>query len=472
MIISLYQCVSTRLQRAVSKVFSQIFTGFIIAALGGVPALAQSLNEALVTTFETNSGLRMAQIEASQSVENYNQVVAQTKLQVVGTLGLARQNSNSETNGGAFIKANTTTGQLAFKQSLLQGSLEGIPAGIRQALGLVNVAHAGYKASESAVLVETVGAYMDLLGDQETLGVAISGVAIAERELEAALARRESGRGTRTDVALAEAGRAQAQANLGLAQAEVQVSRALFEQAVGRAPEDLFDPGIPLLPASLEVAVARALRDNPLFKAAEINLALAEDAVLTTQAQYGMGIEALASASQSRVDAGSPFTSETYSFGIQASIPLSTGGQRLSAIRAAEQGIALAQANLNSQRTAVEAQVTAAWASAQAQFSSLNALNAVAQARALVLQATRAEFDAGTSTFLAVQTAQQKYEESQNQYLRAKSDAVVAAYTLISAMGGMTSERLGLAVSHFDTFDVLDQNRNLTYGEMLFGIAD
>ena len=450
---------------------SYLNRGYFGAVAGAISLLisplaaAQTLRQEMTAAFSYNPTLQSAQATALQSTEVYNQAVGQTKLQITGTLTQTGVNGNST---GAFTRVDQNSGKIDLSQNLFQGSFDGIPAGVRQAMGGILAAHAGYKSQEMDLMFQVVKAYMGVLRDQGSQGVAISRVRNAEHELRAAQARLDTGVGTRTDVALAEANLAQAEANLSLSQATVFSAQATYGQLIGRTDPALSDPGFPELPATLPAAIAVGLEQHPAIEAAKISLQIAQDAVITTRAKYGLNVAAFGQAditsnhTQSRTA-----TTETYSLGVRASIPLWDSGIKKAAIRSAEQGVVIAQANLENQRAAIRAQIQAAWANSRAQLANLNALIAATSAQEVVMRATQAEFDAGTATFLQVLNAQQAHAESQNSYVRAKSDAVIAAYALLLATGGMTTEALGLPVQHFNTLERFENHRNRTYGEII-----
>lgn len=434
----------------------------LIGASGALQA--QSLQHALVHVMEDNPSIQAAQLQSLQAIETYNQAVAATKLQVNASISAERRGDFDS----ATDPSDTTTAALQFSQNLFQGSFDGIPAGIWQALGGISNSNAGYRSQEAGILSQAVSAYMSVLRDEASVGVAVSSVNAAEQEVEAAEARQRAGEGTRTEVALANANLAQARASLVSSRATYDSARSTYAQLVGEQPGTLFDPGFPVLPGSLQQAINLGLERHPSLDSAKIAVELAETAVITTRAQYGLAIQATGSLSATRQENGFGTTdTEGYSIGIQGSIPLIDGGTRRAAIASAERDVEIARASYLDQQAAVRAQIEAAWANSAAQIARLNSLIAFASAQEVVLRATEAEFDAGTATFLQVLNAQQDYAEAQDSYVRAKADAVVAAYNLVSATGGMTSEALGLPVEHFSVFDAFEDLRNPTYGDLL-----
>jgi len=122
---------------------------------------------------------------------------------------------------------------------------------------------------ERQVLLQAVTAYMDVVRDQELVRLNENNVNVLSRELKAAQDRFAVGEVTRTDVAQAEARRADAVSRLDAARANLRTSRGSFQQVVGHPPEGLSWPASPEedIPRSLQDAVAIGNNENPLVVA-------------------------------------------------------------------------------------------------------------------------------------------------------------------------------------------------------------
>ena len=113
---------------------------------------------------------------------------------------------------------------------------------------------------ERQVLLQAVTAYMDVVRDQELVRLNENNVNVLSRELKAAQDRFAVGEVTRTDVAQAEARRADSVSRLDAARANLRTSRGSFQQVVGHPPEGLSWPAPPEqdIPKSLQDATASA----------------------------------------------------------------------------------------------------------------------------------------------------------------------------------------------------------------------
>ena len=123
---------------------------------------------------------------------------------------------------------------------------------------------------ERQVLLQAVTAYMDVVRDQELVRLNENNVNVLSRELKAAQDRFSVGEVTRTDVAQAEARRADSVSRLDAARANLRTSRGSFQQVVGHPPEGLSWPGPPEedIPKSLQDATGICNNENPLVIAA------------------------------------------------------------------------------------------------------------------------------------------------------------------------------------------------------------
>ena len=141
----------------------------------------------------------------------------------------------------------------------------------------VNTAEANVRAErevlrdvERSVLLQAVTAYMDVVRDQELVRLNENNVNVLSRELKAAQDRFAVGEVTRTDVAQAEARRADAVSRLDAARANLRTSRGSYQLVIGHPPSGLAWPGTPeeFLPRGLNDAIGVSNNEDPLVVAA------------------------------------------------------------------------------------------------------------------------------------------------------------------------------------------------------------
>ena len=110
---------------------------------------------------------------------------------------------------------------------------------------------------EQTVLLDATTAYVNVVRDQAIVRLRENDVKVLSEQLKATKDRFDVGEVTRTDVAQAEARRAEALATLAAAQANLKTSRAAYEQIIGHPPGDLVTPPSirHLLPTALNDAM-------------------------------------------------------------------------------------------------------------------------------------------------------------------------------------------------------------------------
>src|SRR3546814_5079034 len=105
---------------------------------------------------------------------------------------------------------------------------------------------------------------MNVLRDQAVLDLNVNYERVLRRQLQATRDRFEVGEVTRTDVSQAESRLALAIADRVQAEGNLEISRANYQQIIGKPPEDLeWPPSPPGIPESQDVATTVARQDNP-----------------------------------------------------------------------------------------------------------------------------------------------------------------------------------------------------------------
>ncbi len=312
---------------------------------------------------------------------------------------------------------------------------------------------------EQQVLLRAVSAYMNVRRDAEFVALRENNVRLITQELRAARDRFEVGEITRTDVSIAEARLAAARASLAAQQGGLEVSREEFKAAVGRYPGNLAAPsGLPVTARSLEEARNAALQNHPDLKrvqhevaAAEINIRLAEAARRPT---------VNLNASAGTTDRGT----DTSSIGLSVSGPIYQGGQISALYRKAVAGRDAVRAGLHLTRQAVSQGAGNAWANLSVALASIEATERQIRAARSAYRGVREEAQLGARTTLDVLDAEQELLDANASRISSESDAYIAAYQLLSAMGYLTVDHLGLGIQTYDPADYYNAVSNAPAG--------
>lgn len=298
---------------------------------------------------------------------------------------------------------------------------------------------------EQRVLLNAVSAYMDVVSAAEFARLREANVRLIGEELRAANDRFEVGEVTRTDVSIAEARLAGARANLAAAQGDLQVAIETFRAAVGRAPGNLSGPGpAPQIAATLEEAQAIAVRGHPLIRQAQHEVTVAE--LNAERARLGTRGRLTGNAAIGLDQDGE----SNSSVGLGFRQPIYQGGRLSSLYRQALASRDASRANLLETRLLVEQDVGTAWATLQVSDAQIRASEEQVRAAQVAFEGVQEEARLGARTTLDVLNAEQELLDARTARIDAGTRQVVAVYALLSAMGLLTVEHLGLGVPVYD----------------------
>ncbi len=432
------------------------------------PSGAETLEEALVGAYQTNPTLQARRAEQRATDEAVSQAVAGWRPTLTGygsyshllqDTGIGGANSTANSD----IKLNPARIGATLNQPLFRGGRT--VAATKEAKNTVQAGRAGLVATEQDVLLQSITAYMDVFQDQAVLELNQRNVEVLTRQLDATRDRFAVGEITRTDVAQAEAALSSSVASRTLSEAQLTASRAEYEKLVGNPPTKLEEaPGLPDLPSSEEEARAMALAANPSLNAAKY-----------TEVAAGQGVKGAVGALLPSADAVGEmsFTDEASQFASfvrvkqvsgQLTVPFYQGGRVYSEVREARQTHRQRRLEVvENQRQALEL-AASTWANFKALRSTIDSREEQVRANKIALDGVRQEAIVGSRTTLDVLEEEQRLLDSRVQLVRAKRDQQVAAYELLSVVGGLTAPNLNLPVTVYDPDKNYQRVRNAWFG--------
>jgi outer membrane protein len=412
-----------------------------VAALGGgTTASADSLRDAMADAYRNSQLLEQNRYLLRVQDENLNRAAARL-LPVFDFVASTSRDLVNDTS--------TTTASLVAELTLFQGGAR--IAAREAARQTVLAARQQLVSLEQQVLLDAVVAYLNVWSNMQVVTVSERNVRVIAQQLRAARDRFEVGEDTRTDVALAEAQLAQARSNLAAARGQLEISRELFNLAVGRYPGQMAGPGgVPNLPDTEAEADRLARQSHPAVLTLQFEVRAAELAVEEARAAYRPTVSAEARLSETVEAPGRAQEGTGASISLTWRQPLYRGGQLVSLERQA-----LAQAE--AARFGLNQQVRANTQAAGNAFARLRIANAQIQASDQRIRAAQLAFEGvqeeaalGARTTLDVLDAEQDLLDARVSRIEAQADLYEAAYTILSASGLLTVAHLDLPVPQYD----------------------
>ncbi len=339
---------------------------------------------------------------------------------------------------------------------------------VRQAESGVLAARSTMRLTEQATLQNGATAYMNVLRDTAVVSLRKNNITVLEEQLKQTRDRFEVGEVTRTDVAQAEASVALARSEFYAAQAQLKNSMANYRQIIGNEPKHL-QPGRslePLLPKSLEQAIAIALVEHPGVTAALHQVDAAELAVKVAEAALMPNLSVTGQVSN-QYDSflGLPGSRQfTAAASGQLNVPLYQGGSEYASIRQAKEQLGQARLNADVQRDSVRASVVSSYGLLETAKASIVSGQAAVKAAETALAGVREEAKVGQRTTLDVLNAQQALLNARVNLIVSQRDRVVASYAAVGSIGRLSAQELNLAVALYDPNVHLDQVQELWFG--------
>jgi len=257
---------------------------------------------------------------------------------------------------------------------------------------------------------------------------------------------------TRTDVAQAESRLAAGRSALLQAQSNYVTSQANYRRVIGVDPGRL-SPGTPvdrLSPATVQRAITAGETQSPTVLAAMYGVDVAELAVKISEGALYPNLGLTASYSQSYDTQPQILRQTNVSILGQLTVPIYQGGAEYSAIRQSKETLGQQRLNLDVNRDQARATVVQSWGQLDAAKAQIEATTAQVNAAEIALNGVREEARVGQRTTLDVLNAQQELVNARVALVTAQHDRVVASYTLLAAVGGLSMQRLGLNVMIYD----------------------
>ncbi|QND60977.1 TolC family outer membrane protein [Mesorhizobium huakuii] len=434
------------------SVSKTLFAAILVSAtaLSPLTASAETITGALAKAYQYNSTLNSSRAGVRVTDEGVAIAKSGWRPTINGT---ADANYVNTRVSGANSKTGSASVGIVINQTLFDGF---------QTRNNVAAAEAQVKASveslrntEENTLFNAASAYMDVIRDRQIAVLTEQNLQFLTEQARAARSRFEVGEGTRTDVAQADASRASAVASLSAARAQALASAALYHQIVGDEPGKL-KPAAPLaklLPSSLASAIAIGSAEHPailstqhLVDAAAFSVKSAEGALLPQlTASAGISDDYL----NRNPNIGTNGNSTSANIGATLTIPIYSAGRTSAVVRQNKESLGEARIQVDVSRDQVRQAVATAWSQYTAAQQSVSANKQVVDAAQLALNGVIEERNVGQRTTLDVLNAQATVITAKINQANSEHDVVVASYAILSAMGRLSVDRLGLAVTKY-----------------------
>jgi len=446
----------------------------LMAFAGMTPALADTIEAALVRAYQNNPQLNAQRANVRATDENVPQALSGYRPKVALTASAGYQYTDVNTTTGGTPTAIVRTeihganaprsAGLTISQTLFNGQQTANRT--RAAESQVSGSREALRVLEQTVLLSAATIYMDYLRDSAIVEVQRSNTRVLEQTLKQTRDRFNVGEVTRTDVAQSEAQLAAGKTQQLTAESNLNTTRSNFRRIIGNEPAQLA-PGSPVdrfLPATLTASVDLSLVENPNVTASMFGIDVNYLQVKINEGALLPTVSLQASVQQSYEQTQTIFRSFGASAVAQLSVPVYQGGAEYSLIRQSKETLAQQRLVLEQTRDQTRANTVTAWGQLVAGKAQVASAQSQVTASEIALNGVREEAKAGQRTTLDVLNAQQALVNARVALVTAQHDRVVASYAVLNAVGRLSPQVLNLATTTYDPSVHYQQVRDSWYG--------
>jgi outer membrane protein len=460
--------------RGVKVVTGAAAAVLLITYIGLTPALADTIEAALVRAYQNNPQLNAQRALVRSTDENVPQALSGYRPRVALTASAGYQYQDTlVTSGGTptqIVRTDThganapRSAGLTVTQTLFNGNVTANRT--RAAESQVSGAREALRFLEETVLLSAATIYMDYLRDAAIVEVQRSNVRVLEQTLKQTRDRFNVGEVTRTDVAQSEAQLAAGKTQELTAESNLVTTRANFRRIIGNEPVALA-PGSPVdrfLPSTLTGAVDLSLIENPNVTAAMFGIDVNFLQVKVNEGALLPTVSFQASVQQSfeqTLNIPKTFGASAIA---QVSVPVYQGGAEYSLIRQSKENLAQQRLVLEQTRDQTRANTITAWGQLVAGKAQVASAQAQVTASEIALNGVREEAKAGQRTTLDVLNAQQALVNARVALVTAQHDRVVASYAVLNSVGRLSPQVLNLSTTVYDPSVHYQQVRDSWFG--------
>ncbi len=225
--------------RGVKAITAAATAVLLLAEMGPVPALAETIESALVRSYQNNPQLNAQRAQVRSIDENVPQALSGYRPKVSLTATAGGQYTDEKLTAGtpavSGVSRQRTVG-ITANQSLFNA--QNAPK-VRQAESQVSSAREGLRVLEQSVLLSAATIYMDYLRDAAIVEVQRSNTRVLEQTLKQTQDRFNVGEVTRTDVAQSEAQLAAGRSQQLTVESNLTTTRSNYRRIIGVEPQNV-----------------------------------------------------------------------------------------------------------------------------------------------------------------------------------------------------------------------------------------
>jgi len=411
--------------------------------VGGSAAHAASLQDAIVTTLQTNPEVI--------AIRDNRRAIDQELRAAYGlyypSIDLRGEMGVEVTKQRGFVAAGSNFGWTDKNASEVSGILsqtlfDGFEREGEVDRQIGRVRSAAYRVLDTVevLALRAVEVYLDVQRSGEIVALAEENVSEHENLLGLVTRRAQSGAGPRSDIDQAQARVSAAKASLAVAKGRLADAQANYIAVVGAAPENLQPANSPdsSMPMTVDDAVESALQHSPVVRVAEAEVERVEGEVTIAQAGFWPTLEFRAEANREQDQAGLDGITYDYSVNAVMTYNIFRGGIDAARFQESKERRAQTQSELDVARRDVAEETRLAWNGLIASREARDALQTEVNANIKVRDAYFQQFEVNRRSLLDLLDVQNELFVSRTQVTTENFTSVFGVFRVLATMGQLT----------------------------------
>lgn len=440
---------------------------FAMSCFLSTSALGTTLSEALISAYQQNPELIAAREKLKTIDEQMYQAISGFLPSIEYSAKKTRSKSDTDSSSALNSELNlkTTTSKVSPRKTETQQSsgftiTQNVFNGGRSLIAVqiakynIESARADLTSTEQKVLLETIEAYLKVMQAKQVLEINKENVKFYEQKYEAVKQEKEAGVKKISDLAAAEASRADALTKLAKATGEYDEALATYTKMVGMPAENLvLGPSLTNVPKNQLEFSQLALKSNPELvsltyrqKSADLDIKY-NVASLLPQVDVGTAFQKRWGHSD-----GSSYAPYTNSKSVFAEIrvPIYNKGIEYSNTRRSKAEAANLKFTVRNAKATINQNVTQAWSRFVTAQASVKSAEEAVKAGQAALNGTQQEYNEGVNTLTELLDTQENLYQYQLSLAQAKQNLELSRYSIASLMGTLTAKNLALATKIYN----------------------
>jgi outer membrane protein len=436
-------------------------------------ALATTLSEALISTYQNNPELIAAREKLKATDEQMYEAISGflPSIQYKATKTYNKQDTKSPSTSEQYAAAyneqenlpnkkispwassKSRQSSLLLKQNIFNGGKDFMK--IQIAKYTIESGRSDLIKTEQTIFLNTIQAYLDAIQKKQVLDISKENVTFYDRKLEGIRQEAEAGVKTRANLAEAEAAKANAYTKLAQATGEYESALATYTKMTGLTAENLsLEKSLTSIPENQVEFLQFALKNNPDLVSVKFQQKAADAGVFLNAAVMLPSVDFEGSINKQKTHSRSESASHPYtnskSISLGVSVPIYQKGLEYSGTRKASAAAANLKYVAKNAKAQITQMTTQTWSQYITSKEAVKSAQEAVNAGTIALEGIEQGYQEGVNSLIDLLNTRENLYQYQISLAQAQEQMEISRYSIASLMGKLTAIGLSLPTKFYN----------------------